>query len=71
MSDNAIIDITATDAPLIYVPRAGTRFFISRKEALLLMCKVCGGAVAIILHIPPAEAWLPPVKQCKCEVKCA
>lgn len=68
MRDSAIIDITATDMPSVYVPRAGNRFYISRKEALLLMCKNCGGAVALIMHVPPAEAWLPPVKQCKCEV---
>lgn len=64
-----MIDITAHDAPQVYVPRTGNRFYISRPDALLLMCKQCGGAVSIVLHVQPSEARLPIVKQCRCEVK--
>jgi hypothetical protein len=62
-----MIDITSYDGtPQVFVPRSGNRFFISRSDALLLMCKECGGAVSIVLHRPPGETYLPPVKPCKC-----
>jgi hypothetical protein len=61
-----MIDITAYDAPQVFVPRSGNRFYISRPDALLLMCKTCGGAVSIVLHRPPGETYIPPVKPCAC-----
>ena len=64
-----MIDITAHDAPQVYVPRTGNRFYISRPDALLLMCKECCGAVSIVLHRPPGETYLPPVKPCKCTAR--
>jgi hypothetical protein len=65
-----MIDITAHDAPCVFVPRLGKRFYVSRPDALLLMCKECGGAVAVILHVQMSETRLPVVKTCQCnEVK--
>lgn len=61
-----MIDITAYDAPQVFVPRSGNRFFISRSDALLIGCKECGGIVSCILHVEPSRAHLPPIKPCKC-----
>ncbi len=61
-----MIDITAHDAPCTFVPHGGKRFYISRPDALLLMCKDCGGAVAVVLHVSVSETRLPAVKQCLC-----
>ncbi len=63
----SLVDITAHDKPCTFVPASGNRFYISRPDALLLMCKKCGGAVAVILHVPVSETHLPALRQCKCE----
>ena len=61
-------EITASLEPRTFIPRSGRIFYINHRDALFIMCKACGGCMAIVMHVQPGNAgWLPAVRQCKCE----
>jgi len=63
-------EITAIDHPRTFILRTGGRFYISHGGFLFVMHNVCGGCISIVMHRAPGKIpWMPPVKQCKCEVK--
>jgi hypothetical protein len=43
------------------------RFFISRKDAFLVMCSQCGGRINTVHHVILGDSMLPMISQCTCD----
>lgn len=60
-------EITSSGAPRVFVAPRGNRVYISRHDALIVLCSVCGGAISVVLHMQVINARVPVLTQCKCE----
>lgn len=61
-----MIELTASDAPRIFLLRADRRILISRTDSLIVLCALCGGALSLLLHVDPSKARLPGMVPCRC-----
>jgi len=43
------------------------RFFISKRDMLMIMCSNCGGTVNVIHHVIPVESFLSLPSPCRCK----
>jgi hypothetical protein len=65
-------EVPVTDAVRVLIPGRydhcpPNRFFISRQDALLLMCSQCGGRVNTIHHVILGDSMLPMISPCTCK----
>lgn len=69
-SSDRLTEVTAQDAPRVFVDRATHRIILSYRQMLALVCMSCGGSVTTILLASPGDTghvYLPVFsKMCRC-----